>query len=173
MKRVLSDLTPGKGGLGLVLAGVIAAFSVEPAAAQSDPASPKMEDVYKNVQVFKGQPAEQMLITMRFFRAALGVACTYCHVEPDETRIGPDAKLNPDTIKNAGHVLPGWFADEPAREVDTPRKQVARMMVRMTAAINKENFGGGTEITCFTCHRGSLRPASDYSAALVSPPNRA
>src|SRR5215831_220105 len=143
MKRVLSDLTPGKGGLGLVLAGVIAAFSVEPAAAQSDPASPKMEDVYKNVQVFKGQPAEQMLITMRFFRASLGVACTYCHAEPAESQTGPDANLDPNAGKKAGHDMPGWFADEPAREVDTPRKQVARMMIRMTEAINKDNFGGG------------------------------
>src|SRR5262252_507271 len=73
---------------------------------------PKMEDVYKNIQVFKGRPAEEMLITMRFFRASLGVACTWCHMEPDDTKVGPTAKLDP----NAGKNMPGWFADEPARE---------------------------------------------------------
>jgi len=141
------------------------AVFVQPAQAQADAGGPKMEDVYKNIQVFKGQPAEQMLITMRFIRASLGVACTYCHAEPDDTQTGPDAKLEK---KTADHPLPGWWADEPAREIDTPRKQVARMMMRMTAAINKENFGGRTEITCFTCHRGNIHPASNFNASLVA-----
>jgi hypothetical protein len=151
----------------MVLAMLIAwAACPQPAAAQSSAAAgPKMEEVYKNIQVFKGQPAEQMLITMRFFRASLGVACTYCHAEPNDTQTGPDAKLGK---KTADHALPGWWADEPAREIDTPRKQMARMMVRMTAAINKDNFGGSPQVTCFTCHRGNLHPASNYNQALVA-----
>src|SRR2546423_537024 len=48
----------------------------------ADASAPKMEDVYKNIQVFKGLPADQLFITMRFIRASLGVACTYCHAEP-------------------------------------------------------------------------------------------
>lgn len=141
---------------------------VQPARAQSETSGPKMEEVYKNIQVFKGLPAEQMLITMRFFRASLGVACTYCHAEPAGAQTGPDAKLDPDAGKKGDHVIPGWFADEPAREIDTPRKQVARMMIKMTEAINKENFGGRGQITCFTCHRGNLHPASGFNSALVS-----
>ena len=58
----------------LALAMIAWAACPQPAAAQSDAAGPKMEDVYKNIQVFKGQPAEEMLITMRFIRASLGVA---------------------------------------------------------------------------------------------------
>src|SRR5215470_4434795 len=148
--------------------GMFGGAWVQQARAQSETSGPKMEEVYKNIQVFKGQPAEQMLITMRFFRASLGVACTYCHAEPRESDSGPAAKLDPSPGKTSEHALPGWYADEPAREIDTPRKQMARVMIRMTAAINKENFGGRAEITCFTCHRGNAHPASNFSAVLVS-----
>jgi hypothetical protein len=152
----------------LILLFVVGMFciAIGPAWAQSVSTGPKMEDVYKNIQAFKGQPAEQMLITMRFFRASLGVACTYCHAEPSESQTGPEAKLDPNAGKKG--AMPAWFADEPAREIDTPRKQVARLMIKMTEAINKENFGGRGEITCFTCHRGNARPASGFNAALVS-----
>jgi photosynthetic reaction center cytochrome c subunit len=145
----------------LALAGLCACAQI--AGAQSAPAAgvPKMEDVYKNIQVFKGMPADQMLITMRFIRASLGVSCVYCHAEPEGQTVQDQ--------KPPSRVMPGWWADEPFREVDTPRKQMARMMIRMTAAINKENFGGGNQITCFTCHRGSAHPASNYDANLVSP----
>jgi hypothetical protein len=169
MKKSLSRLECARTSSIVALAAVLLwAVCGQPVAAQSDVGGPKMEDVYKNIQVFKGHPAEQMLITMRFFRASLGIACTNCHVEPSDSQIGPDAKLDPNVGKTSDHVRPGWFADEPAREVDTPRKEVARMMIRMTAAINKENFGGRAEITCFTCHRGNLHPASNFNANLVS-----
>ena len=52
-----------------------------------------MEDVIKSL-IFKGQPAERMLITMRFFRASPGVACTYCHAEASESQTAL-AKLDP------------------------------------------------------------------------------
>ncbi len=106
------------------------AVAVQSVPAQSDASAPKMEDVYKNIQVFKGQPAEQMLITMRFFRASLGVACTYCHAEPRESDSGPDAKLGPSPGKTSEHALPGWYADKPARERATPRNQRARVMIK-------------------------------------------
>ncbi len=147
----------------------LAGFGIcaQTAAAQSSAAAgnvPKMEDVYKNIQVLNGMPADQMLTTMRFIRASLGVACTWCHVEPREGEAKPDATA----AKNqAARVYPGWWADEPAREIDTPRKQIARKMMRMTAAMNKENFGGSNVITCFTCHRGNLHPAANYEASLV------
>lgn len=141
---------------------------VPTASAQSSPAAnvPKMEEVYKNIQVLNGMPAEQMLTTMRFMRASLGVACTFCHLEPNQAA----GKQAPNTAKSqaAARVQPGWWLDEPAREFDTPKKQIARMMIKMTAALNKESFGGSNQITCFTCHRGSLRPPSNFDATLVS-----
>src|SRR5262252_1139505 len=96
-----------RSALGVAAAGLIGVIGAQSLLAQAAAAGPKMEDVYKNIQVFKGQPAEDMLITMRFFRASLGVACTWCHMEPDDTKIGATAKLDP----NASNGKPGWFAD--------------------------------------------------------------
>jgi len=151
--------------LPIVLAGL--AVCAQTATAQSVAAAgnvPKMEEVYKNIQVLNGMPADQMLTTMRFIRASLGVACTWCHVEPGEG----EPKTDTTVAKNqAPRVHPGWWADELAREIDTPRKQMARKMMLMTAAMNKENFGGRNMITCFICHRGNLHPAANYEASLV------
>jgi hypothetical protein len=44
---------------------------------------------------------------------------------------------------------------------------MARKMMLMTTAMNKENFGGHNVITCFTCHRGNLHPAANYESSLV------
>src|SRR5258708_3371859 len=104
-----------------VMPVALAGFAIcaQTAAAQSAAAAgnvPKMEDVYKNIQVLNGMPADQMLTTMRFIRGSLGVACTWCHVEPGEGEPKPEATA----AKNqAARVHPGWWADEPAREIDT------------------------------------------------------
>jgi hypothetical protein len=37
------------------------------------------EKVYKNIQVFKGVPASQLLGTMSFMAGSLGVGCNHCH----------------------------------------------------------------------------------------------
>ena len=46
---------------------------------------------------------------------------------------------------------------------DTPRKIIARRMVKMVSTINHDNFGGSQVVTCWTCHRGRDRP-------VVTPP---
>jgi hypothetical protein len=43
---------------------------------------------------------------------------------------------------------------------DTPRKQKAREMMRMTRSINEDSFAGQTRVTCLTCHNGAERPKS-------------
>ena len=96
---------------------------------------------------------------MRFFRAALGVPCQHCHV------IDRDVQT---TSEGGGRIQPGWWYEEAKHEIDTPNKQMARLMIRMTAAINKDAFGGRTQVTCFTCHRGSTRPASSYDSNLIA-----
>ena len=40
------------------------------------------EQVYKNIQVFKGVPASQLQQAMWFMRASLGVRCSHCHTNP-------------------------------------------------------------------------------------------
>jgi outer membrane lipoprotein-sorting protein len=114
---------------------IICVIGVRPAGAQTAvPARPPMaEEVFKNVQVLKGIPANQFMSTMGFFSASLGVNCTYCH---------PASSAG--TWEN--------YADE------TGPKQMARRMVRMMSAINQANFGGRRVLTCYSCHRGSRRP---------------
>jgi len=41
--------------------------------------SRKAEDVYKNIQIFKGLPAFGVMRAMTFFTNSLGVDCTHCH----------------------------------------------------------------------------------------------
>jgi photosynthetic reaction center cytochrome c subunit len=96
----------------------------------SGPASgPKMtEDVFKNIQVLKGVPADQLIPTMQFISASLGVECDFCHVQ-------------------------GAFDKD-----DKKPKQTARLMMQMMFAINKDNFAGHREVTCYSCHRGATEP---------------
>ncbi len=88
------------------------------------------EQVYKNIVQLKGTPADQLLPAMQFMSASLGVECGFCHVQ---------GKMDAD---------------------DKPAKKAARSMIAMQMAINKESFGGRTQVTCNTCHRGSERPVS-------------
>jgi hypothetical protein len=102
---------------------------------------PVAEDVFKNIQVLKGIPVSEFMATMGFFAASLGLNCVYCHV--------------PESLQD-------WkkFAD------DVPRKRVARTMIQMVNAINKDNFGGRRAITCYSCHHGNQRPKDIPSLAL-------
>jgi photosynthetic reaction center cytochrome c subunit len=109
---------------------------------QAAAASPKKaEGQFKNIQVLKGIPAEQVFPTMQFIAASLGVECEFCHVQ------------------NA-------FDKD-----DKKPKQAARKMMQMMFAINKDNFDGHREITCYSCHRGSAHPAA-IPAVLAEEPTR-
>lgn len=88
----------------------------------------KAEEQFKNIQVFKGLPADQLIPAMQFITASLGVECEFCHVQ-------------------------GAFEKD-----DKKTKQTARKMITMMFAINKDNFDGHREVTCNSCHRGSPRP---------------
>ena len=88
----------------------------------------KTEQVYKNIQVLKGVPADQLIPAMQFITASLGAQCDFCHLE------------------NA-------FEKD-----DKETKQTARKMMRMMFAINKDNFDGRQEVTCYACHRGAHKP---------------
>ena len=113
---------------------VLVAWSSSGALAQSGASSAsgkKMtEEVYKNIQVLKGIPADLLPPTMQFVAASLGERCTFCHVQ------GANEKD------------------------DKEEKQTARRMMQMVLAINKDNFNGRTQVTCYTCHRGSESPVS-------------
>src|SRR5260370_12144925 len=92
------------------------------------PGTKLAEEEFKNIQAMKGIPAEQVIPSMQFIVASLGVECEYCHV---------------------AH----------ANEKDDKKPKVtARKMINMMIAINKDNFEGKREVTCYSCHRGSARP---------------
>lgn len=86
------------------------------------------EQVFKNIQALKGTPANQIVPSMQFISNSLGVECDFCHVQ------------------NA-------FEKD-----DKKPKQTARQMIQMQMAINRDNFKGEREVTCFSCHRGSHDP---------------
>jgi photosynthetic reaction center cytochrome c subunit len=95
----------------------------------TDPSSPKTaEQVFKSIQVLKGIPADQLIPSMQFITASLGVQCDFCHVEK------------------------AFDKD------DKEPKKTARKMMQMMSAINQENFKGEKEVTCYSCHRGAAKP---------------
>jgi len=94
------------------------------------------EQVYKNIQVLKGVPADQLIPAMQFITASLGVQCDFCHQE------------------NA-------FEKD-----DKETKQTARKMMRMMFAIDKDNFDGHREVTCYACHRGEPKPVATPSVTV-------
>lgn len=85
---------------------------------------------FKNIQVLKDVPADQIIPAMQFISASLGVECEHCHVE---------------------HAFD---------KDDKKPKKSARSMMEMMMNINKENFEGHREVTCYSCHRGALHPVS-------------
>ena len=88
------------------------------------------DDGFKNVQLLKG--VRDLLPTMHFIRASLGVRCDYCHI-----------------AENGKYYLD-----------DKPAKRRAREMIVMMRQLNDGAFGGRQVITCNTCHRGSTTPVN-------------
>jgi hypothetical protein len=122
--------------LGLVAsAGVwlLGAVVASGQAGQAGQAPQMSEQVFKNVQILKGIPVDEFMDTMGMFAAALSLNCVDCHT--------------PESVGSWEH-----FADE------TALKRTARRMMLMVNSINKDNFGGVRVLTCYTCHRGDLRP---------------
>jgi len=80
---------------------------------------------------------------MEGFEKSLNVSCVFCHAESK-------------TIK--GDI--DYASD------DKPEKEITRIMMRMTASINKDYFdytivykaGETMAVSCYTCHDGFPRP---------------
>jgi hypothetical protein len=104
---------------------------------------PGLQPPYKNLQVFPKDTTGAVLVgAMKEFTRALGIRCEHCHV-------------------GEGDDLSKF--DFPA---DTkPTKVTARKMLQMTAKLNDAVKDVGEpsatpKITCFTCHRGAIKPAT-------------
>ena len=95
-----------------------------------DTAGKTAVQAYKNITILKDIPSDQLLPSMQFISASLGVECEFCHVE---------------------HAF---------EKDDKKEKRTAREMLTMMFAINKENFKGRREVTCNSCHHGSAQVAA-------------
>lgn len=133
----------------LIVASSLFTISVATAQTTSPTVSPPP---FKNLQVFPKDIARpQLLSSMRFFTQSLGVRCTFCHV-------GVDGQP-PSTYD---------FASDAKKE-----KLTARKMLVMVHRINARDFGvadlNNAKVTCFTCHRGSIRPLTMPGPATPAP----
>src|SRR5262245_46624521 len=83
---------------------------------------------YKNLKLIEPDLLRETMVS---WRPALGVQCTFCHVQGD-------------------------FASD-----DKPEKATARRMVTMIRQINSNWSDGKRHVTCFACHRGSTKPKTE------------
>jgi len=104
-----------------------------------DRADKPAEEVFKDIQMFKGRTAGDMIRIMDgAYRRSLGVGCAYCHDTQD------------------------WASN------DKTEKQATRAMAEFTGAINNDLLpkveGIKSEkprVRCGTCHQGKPRPGAD------------
>jgi hypothetical protein len=109
----------------------------------------QIPEKFENLKVLpRDIPRDTLISIMRRFTGALGVRCTYCHVEREGAAPEPGGGLNLD------------FASD-----RKPPKEKARFMLRMTDSLNTavlprvpNRHDPPVGITCVTCHRGVALP---------------
>ncbi len=91
---------------------------------------------FTNLQILKFDSERELKIYMKSISKDLGVKCSFCHDLNDKS-------------------------------IDTEHKKIAREMIKMQMNLNKNTFAqvgdslistSTTEISCWTCHRGSKHP---------------
>jgi hypothetical protein len=92
------------------------------------------EQVFKDIQVFKGMPAIRILRIMELaFNADLGVDCDHCHKVDDWAN---------DSKKEKGIAREMW-----ALRADLQEK------------LRKITGQDDLPVTCYTCHKGQAKPS--------------
>jgi hypothetical protein len=102
------------------------------------------DQAFKNIQALRGIPLDDFMGTMGVMTGSLGFDCSDCHMA-------------------AGTDNVDWA-------FDTPRKLIARRMISMVAAINRDNFNGRQMVTCYSCHHGRDRPLTTPTVESVYSP---
>ena len=98
--------------------------------AANSPNGKTATEAYRNIQVLKDIPVDELIPAMQFITYSLGVECSYCHVE---------GALEKD---------------------DKKAKLTARNMMRMMFTVNRDSFDSKQVLSCYSCHRGTPRPVS-------------
>ena len=119
---------------GLMFVCVLAVAATK-TSAQDPPPTGGQAAPLQNLQVLpKEMTRPEVTALMRTFTLALGVQCTHCHVGSPQER----------------------FKDE------KEQKATARKMLKMVMAINVDPMGvkpgEPNKVTCYSCHRGALKP---------------
>src|SRR6266513_6309502 len=125
---------PVRSNFAVSLTSLGIAVPAQTPAATSAPQEQTVEQVEKNIKVLTGMPQSQLIPVMNFFAASMGRRCNFCHVN------------------NNGQW--DYAADT------KPEKNTAREMIKMVLDINKTNFKGQLQVSCYTCHRGRNQPLS-------------
>jgi len=109
---------------------------------------------------------------------ALAVTIGWAFVQPAAAQQFKDLKVLAGTPPNQllttmqffeGSLGVGCdFCHVADRVRDTPKKDTARKMIQMVRDINKNSFGGETEVTCYTCHRGQTNPPENPALAAAN-----
>ena len=81
----------------VVLAGAVALYAAFQSPTQNATPQKTAEQQFKNIQVLKGIPADQLIPTMQFISASLNVECTFCHVEHEFQKDDKKPKQNKRT----------------------------------------------------------------------------
>jgi len=102
--------------------------AIRAAETSAAPGTKLAEEEFKNIQALKGIPAEQVIPSMQFIAASLGVECEYCHVA---------------------------HANE---KDDKKPKVTARRMINMMMGDQQGQLRRQTRGYLFSCHRGSAKP---------------
>ena len=131
-------------GAALVL-GIGLRADQQPPAQTPSPTGQTAAEHFKNIQILKTMPADQLPNAMQYIAASLGVQCGFCHVQ------GPD----------------GWHYDSD----DRPAKGTARKMMQMVNNFNSGN--NDITISCATCHHGHMEPERTPPLATELTPEQA
>jgi len=96
------------------------------------------EQVFKNIEILKGEPAWRLPAMMKTLNGLLGVGCTHCHV--------PGA----------------WEEEEPEA------KRTARRMFKMVGDVSQKYLHRKKEVTCWTCHHGASKPVNAAESGMAT-----
>ena len=118
------------------------AMAAPPAGSSGKPMT--SDQAFKNVQALPGIPLDDFMGTMGVMTGSLGFDCSDCHMA-------------------AGTDNVDWA-------FDTPRKLIARRMISMVTAINRDNFNSRQMVTCYSCHHGRDRPLTTPTVESVYSP---